>query len=127
MINLTFDHASKRYRVRSTADANRGRRSLKQKLQASAAGPTSSGRSATSRSTWRRETLGISGHNGAGKSTILKVLSSVTAPSGGEITIRGRLSALIEVGVRVPSRADSQNTFPPIARLAGRSPDRVRR
>jgi hypothetical protein len=33
MIDLTCDHLSKRYRVRSTADANRGRRSLKQKLQ----------------------------------------------------------------------------------------------
>ena len=46
----------------------------------------------------RGETLGIIGHNGAGKSTILKLLSSVTAPSSGEITISGRLSALIEVG-----------------------------
>jgi ABC-type polysaccharide/polyol phosphate transport system ATPase subunit len=46
----------------------------------------------------RGETLGIIGENGAGKSTILKLLSSVTAPTSGEITIRGRLSALIEVG-----------------------------
>jgi len=44
------------------------------------------------------EALGIVGHNGAGKSTILKLLSSITAPTEGEITIRGRLSALVEVG-----------------------------
>src|SRR5262249_28865660 len=44
------------------------------------------------------ETLGIIGHNGAGKSTILKLLSSVTMPTSGEIRIYGRLSALIEVG-----------------------------
>ncbi|MBV9405022.1 MAG: ABC transporter ATP-binding protein [Acidobacteriaceae bacterium] len=46
----------------------------------------------------RGESLGIIGHNGAGKSTILKLLSNVTTPSEGEIAIRGRLSALLEVG-----------------------------
>jgi ABC-type polysaccharide/polyol phosphate transport system ATPase subunit len=46
----------------------------------------------------RGETLGIIGDNGAGKSTILKLLSNVTTPTEGQITIRGRLSALIEVG-----------------------------
>ena len=46
----------------------------------------------------RGETFGIIGHNGAGKSTILKLLSSITAPTSGKITINGRLSALIEVG-----------------------------
>jgi len=45
----------------------------------------------------RGEALGIIGHNGAGKSTILKLLSYITAPTAGEITIRGRLSSLIEV------------------------------
>ena len=45
----------------------------------------------------RGEALGIVGHNGAGKSTILKLLSSITAPTVGEITIRGRLAALIEI------------------------------
>jgi ABC-type polysaccharide/polyol phosphate transport system ATPase subunit len=43
------------------------------------------------------EALGIVGHNGAGKSTILKLLSRITAPTSGEITIRGQVSALIEV------------------------------
>ena len=44
------------------------------------------------------EALGIIGHNGAGKSTILKLLSRITTPSAGELKISGRLSALIEVG-----------------------------
>ena len=43
------------------------------------------------------EALGIVGHNGAGKSTVLKLLSSITAPTLGEISIRGRLAALVEV------------------------------
>src|SRR6185437_14830841 len=46
----------------------------------------------------RAEALGIIGHNGAGKSTILKLLARITTPSTGEIMINGRLSALIEVG-----------------------------
>lgn len=44
------------------------------------------------------EALGIIGHNGAGKSTILKILSRILKPTEGEIKIHGRLSALIEVG-----------------------------
>jgi ABC-type polysaccharide/polyol phosphate transport system ATPase subunit len=44
------------------------------------------------------EALGIVGHNGAGKTTMLRILSSITTPSAGEITIRGRLAALVEVG-----------------------------
>ncbi len=44
------------------------------------------------------EVLGIIGKNGAGKSTLLKVLSKVTAPSSGQIKIRGRVASLLEVG-----------------------------
>src|SRR5579862_1825516 len=44
------------------------------------------------------EAVGIIGHNGAGKSTVLKLLSSITSPTRGQITIHGRLSALVEVG-----------------------------
>jgi lipopolysaccharide transport system ATP-binding protein len=44
------------------------------------------------------ETFGIIGHNGAGKSTLLKILSRVTPPTVGEIRMRGRVGALLEVG-----------------------------
>ncbi|MFH1184369.1 MAG: ABC transporter ATP-binding protein [Chloroflexota bacterium] len=42
--------------------------------------------------------LGIVGRNGAGKSTLLKVLSRVTEPTKGMVTIRGRVGSLLEVG-----------------------------
>ena len=44
------------------------------------------------------ETIGLIGGNGAGKSTLLKLLSRVTAPTEGEIRIKGRVSSMLEVG-----------------------------
>lgn len=44
------------------------------------------------------EALGIIGSNGAGKSTILKLLSGVMKPTMGNISVHGRLSSLIELG-----------------------------
>jgi lipopolysaccharide transport system ATP-binding protein len=44
------------------------------------------------------EVLGIIGRNGAGKSTILKVLSRVTAPTSGKVKVKGRVASLLEVG-----------------------------
>lgn len=46
----------------------------------------------------RGETLGIIGWNGAGKSTLLKLLSRVTAPSEGELYIKGKITSMLEVG-----------------------------
>src|SRR4051812_19591985 len=44
------------------------------------------------------DAVGIIGRNGAGKSTLLKLLSRVTAPTAGEINVKGRIASLLEVG-----------------------------
>ena len=47
---------------------------------------------------YQGEAIGIIGANGAGKSTMLKLLSRVTAPTAGEIDIYGRIASMLEVG-----------------------------
>lgn len=47
---------------------------------------------------YQGEAIGIIGSNGAGKSTMLKLLSRVTAPTAGEIDIYGRVASMLEVG-----------------------------
>ena len=42
--------------------------------------------------------VGIIGKNGAGKSTLLKILSRITAPTEGNVKVRGRVASLLEVG-----------------------------
>ena len=47
---------------------------------------------------YKGEALGIIGSNGAGKSTMLKLLSQVTAPTAGAIRLNGRVASMLEVG-----------------------------
>src|SRR6266498_2021833 len=99
MIDLKLDHVSKRYLIRHEADANNKVHPLLQKLSNLWNRPEEFwALRDVSFEVQRGEALGIIGRNGAGKSTILKLLANITRPTAGKITINGRLSALIEVG-----------------------------
>jgi ABC-type polysaccharide/polyol phosphate transport system ATPase subunit len=96
MVAVRFDGVAKKYRLRQAAGRDEDFWALRD----------------VSFDVARGETLGVIGHNGAGKSTILKLLSRITAPTRGTITLDGRVAALIEVGSGFhPELSGRENVF----------------
>ncbi len=92
-VDLDFRHVSKKYKLRVNGDLPRRwyRRPFTCK-----SGEMWALRDVTFQ-VRQGEALGIVGHNGAGKTTILRILSGITTPTAGEITIHGRVAALVEI------------------------------
>jgi len=96
MIDLRFDNVSKRYRIRQE-DATHHAGWLNKMRSRLGPGKDFWALRDVNFEVRHGETLGIIGHNGSGKSTALKLMASITTPTRGEITIRGRIAALLEV------------------------------
>ena len=71
------------------------------------------------------ETVGFMGRNGAGKSTLLQLVCGTLAPSEGQVTVRGRISALLELGSGFNPEFSGQDNVYLYGSLLGLSRDEI--
>jgi lipopolysaccharide transport system ATP-binding protein len=56
--------------------------------------------------------LGLTGHNGSGKSTLLRVLAGVYEPTGGSLSVQGRIASLLDISIGMdPEASGLENIF----------------
>ena len=73
------------------------------------------------------EVIGVIGKNGSGKSTMLKVLSQITAPTSGRIKVNGRLASLLEVGTGFHGELTGRENIFLNGSILGMTPQEIRR
>ena len=113
MIDLKFDRVSKNYRIFHEAEEENSPKGLGRLTRRLRGNWTDFWAIRdVSFEVHRGEALGIIGQNGAGKSTILKLLYNITTPTKGRIAVNGRLAALIEVASGFhPELTGRENVF----------------
>ena len=57
------------------------------------------------------EWLGVIGHNGSGKSTLLKIIANTVRPTKGKITVNGKITSFLELGVGFQPRFDRKRKY----------------
>ena len=105
---VQLEGIGKSYRIAHQSDAAYSYERLGDRVMQWAKRPFSSRQADTSETFWalkdisfelhEGEVLGIVGSNGAGKSTLLKLISRITRPTRGRLTIDGQVASLLEVG-----------------------------
>ncbi|WP_205757450.1 ABC transporter ATP-binding protein [Lysobacter enzymogenes] len=71
------------------------------------------------------ESIGIIGQNGAGKSTLLKMITGTTKPSAGRVSVHGRVSALLELGLGFNGELTGRQNVVHAAGLMGLPQDKI--
>jgi lipopolysaccharide transport system ATP-binding protein len=72
------------------------------------------------------ESVAILGGNGAGKSTILRLVAGITAPTLGEVSVHGRLTAMLELGMGFHAEFTGEQNVQMTAQLYGLRPAEIR-
>jgi lipopolysaccharide transport system ATP-binding protein len=115
--SIRFEHVTKEYRLGAGRDGLRdtlanGVRRLTQRAQSSDRSGILLALNDVSFNLPAGRALGVIGSNGAGKTTMLKLLSRITRPTRGEIMLKGRVAALIELGAGFhPDLTGRENVF----------------